>query len=464
MLEDLAGALASLPSAAPCINRFGQYPELCFQHLPVPLEEVTHSLQLQAAEYIKELVAAGRLIKQEAVTLAAFHAMSLSTNSSVLDLCAGSGLRSLQVLEHFNNAASSGFVVANTHHSANLGAAHRAFQGHLQTRLMITSHDPANYPLLKHVEDTRVHETYKFDRVLCFAPSSSDGFIGRREKIWSSYNWKTAYKMHKRQIRIISRAVELTKVGGRLVYMVGSMNPLEAEAVIAFTLGNFKGVLEVVDIHKDLASKSHFKPRRGKRRWKVLDMLSKVSWYKRHSEVPEASANYILPSMFSTPYTDLNWKGAKDDPLGLRGCVRIYAHQQESSGLFIAALRKLKSTSDTIYDDFYEHDATENPNVKQYSLKSDVKFMDKWMKELYLPEEEKAKEAESKGPEYKAVREEVWAEVRKVYGVQKEFGSGNLLCKKGKCIVYVEPTLAEYIHLRRSHRLKVCRQFIRVDI
>jgi len=451
MLDDLTQTLSNLPTTTPCISKLKEYPDPCFKYLPVPPNETTHSLQVQAAEYVEELVAAGRLIKQEVVILTSFLVMELNTNSTVLDLCANSGLRALQILEHFNNSGGHGFVIANVYNPKKLGLIHKRFQGHLKMKLMVTNHDPVNYPLLKHVEDTRVHETYGFDRVVCFAPSSSDGFINKYKDIWLRYNWKTAYKMHKRQIRILSRAVELTKVDGRLIYMVGSMNPLEGEAVIGYILSKYKGVLELIDLHKDLSTKIHLKIRKGKRRWKVLDMLKKINWYKQYIEVPEHSKKYILPSMFTTPYTDINWKNIKDDPMNLHNCIRIYPHDQQSSGLFIAVMRKIKKENDTIYDDFYEYDATENPKVKQYSLKSDIRFMDKWMKDLYLSEEEK----EKKGVEYKVLNKEVWEKIKIQYGIQKEFSIENLYYKKDKVIIYIAPQLAEHLHLRRSHRLKV---------
>ena len=54
------------------------------------------------------------------------------------------------------------------------------------------------------------------------------------------------------QFRIATRAAELLKPGGLMVYSTCSMNPAENEAVVASLLLKFKDKLEIVDARDKL--------------------------------------------------------------------------------------------------------------------------------------------------------------------------------------------------------------------
>jgi hypothetical protein len=195
----------------------------------------------------------------------------------------------------------------------------------------------------------------------------------------------------------------------------------------------------------------------------VLSLGTKVDWYKNFAEVPEEAKKLMSKTMFCEPYTEANWnEGAeKTDPLNLRRCLRVYPQDHDVTGRFIAVFKKLKECNDVIYDDFYELDPIEDPRVKQHSLAAESRFMDKWMHELTLGEEDKAKEMARRDklfPKFKrlvTVQPELWKALVFEFGIQSEFKGERLFYKSLKRIYYVDPAVTQYVDLRRGHRLQV---------
>jgi len=469
MLDDLSNTLKLLPKGtSPCLQKLPLYPLSLYKITDIPLTELAMPLQFQAIEYAKELINVGRLIRQEITTLIPYLCMQLEPNLNVIDICAGQGVRSLQVLEYFNNTNGKGFIVSNVQNGRKLGNLKRVFQGHPQTKLMITCHDPVNYPILKSRDDFKIHEAFRFDRVICFPPSSNDAEIRKNPDIFREYNWKNAYNLHTRQLKILSKSVELCKTGGLIIYSVASMNPIECESVVYTILKKYKDIIELCDVNKIVQDQTTVKIRKGRKRWKILDLTKGVTWYKDYKEVPENSRTFIKESMFGDPYTNKNWEQEygtflKHDPLKISNCIRVYSHDQDSTGVFIAVFKKLKSEIDTIYDDFYELDPTENPKVKQHSLKDEAKYMSKWLNELQMTEQQKY-EKDIKFVKYRQINEKQFSVVRGIYGISKEFDSKNLYCKSEKKIYYLDPNLSTYLNLRKGHRLNVFFPFLDIMI
>lgn len=87
-------------------------------------------------------------------------------------------------------------------------------------------------------------------------PCSGDGAIRKLPNRWKMWNSKDGMELHEVQIQLLKRAIELTKVGGTIVYSTCSLNPIENEAVISEVLSRAKQFspdkslnLEIVDIH-----------------------------------------------------------------------------------------------------------------------------------------------------------------------------------------------------------------------
>jgi 16S rRNA C967 or C1407 C5-methylase (RsmB/RsmF family) len=59
--------------------------------------------------------------------------------------------------------------------------------------------------------------TALFDRILVDAPCSGDGTIRKEPMVWRRWNVKDGVELHALQLKLLSRAIALLRVGGRLV-------------------------------------------------------------------------------------------------------------------------------------------------------------------------------------------------------------------------------------------------------
>lgn len=70
---------------------------------------------------------------------------------------------------------------------------------------------------------------------------SGDGTVRKNPGIWGKWSPADGNGLHSLQLRILLRAMDLLKPGGRLVYSTCSMNPAENESVVAAALNRNKG-------------------------------------------------------------------------------------------------------------------------------------------------------------------------------------------------------------------------------
>ena len=125
-----------------------------------------------------------------------------------------------------------------------------------------------------------------------------------------------ALALHDLQLRIALKGVDLLKVGGRLVYSTCSLNPVENEAVVS----------RLLEARPDLALVDHglgtaWRARPGLATWRLLvddhrgDGVAVAS---------DAYAHLRPPSM----------------DIGLRRCARLYPHDGDRGGFFLAVFVK----------------------------------------------------------------------------------------------------------------------------
>jgi 16S rRNA C967 or C1407 C5-methylase (RsmB/RsmF family) len=230
---------------------------------------------------------------------------------TILDLCAAPGSKLLQLLDQLNADAAqqqhdngSVMLVANdSNRSRLLTVACRSRLSPQRSCLILNASDGRYFPALR----KRGGYKFKFDRVLADVPCSGDGTLRKlSSKEWSQWSTKTHLQLHKLQLRLLLRALELVKKGGRVVYSTCSLDPIENEAVVASAIARLGGpsVYHIVPPPKylDPEATKPFEYSPGATHWMVPHPNYKEDHpivYKSMDEVPKAlHKKDIRPTMF----------------------------------------------------------------------------------------------------------------------------------------------------------------------
>lgn len=328
------------------------------------------------SEFQKFLVAetsVGNISRQEVVSMIPPLLIDLRPGMTALDLCAAPGSKSAQLMEAIHageedamrqvatdvkngtagpepqgpeglndDGRTTGLLIAN---DSDYKRAHMLI--HQMKRLnspnlIVTNHDATMYPSIRlpplpGAEGKQKNRYLKFDRILADVPCTGDGTPRKNYNLWKEWGPANPLGLHAIQNRILVRALQMLKVGGRVVYSTCSMNPIENEAVIASAIERCGGPnnVRIVDCSKELPL---LKRASGLRTWKVMDREGRFwsSWEEveeHRQKVGSSGLARVAETMF--PPT-----GECAD-LPLERCVRVYPHLQDTGGFFITALEKL---------------------------------------------------------------------------------------------------------------------------
>ncbi len=208
--------------------------------------------------------------------------------------------------------------------------------------LIVTNHDATMFPSIKlpsqpsHGGATPPNRYLKFDRILVDVPCSGDGTCRKNINIWKDWNPGNGIGLFSTQVKILFRALQMLKVGGRVVYSTCSMNPVENEAVIASAIDRCGG-LSIVDVVDCGDALPELKRRQGLKDWKVMDKQGKIwnTWAEvedsRAKEGPEGLGK-LIEGMFPPM--------SPNERIPLDRCMRVYPHLQDTGGFFITVLEK----------------------------------------------------------------------------------------------------------------------------
>lgn len=137
--------------------------------------------------------------------------------------------------------------------------------------------------------------------------------------IWKTWNAHNANTLHKIQLPILLRGIEMLKIGGRIVYSTCSFSPgmfdchfillVENEAIVAQAMIQCNGSVKLVDCADRLPG---LKRRAGITEWTVGSKSGEI--YKTFADVPEASRGRIPETTFPP---------ANIADLGMDKCMRI---------------------------------------------------------------------------------------------------------------------------------------------
>lgn len=326
----------------------------------------------------------GNISRQELVSMIPPLLMDLRPGMTVLDLCAAPGSKSAQLLEMIHrgeearirqvvrgitgdadaktedeqedeaarleadpsdDGRATGILIAN---DADYKRSHMLI--HQLKRLsspnmIVTNHDATMYPPIRiaNPEDPSKPKYLKFDRILADVPCSGDGTLRKNVNIWKDWTPANASGLHLTQVRILVRALQMLKPGGRVVYSTCSMNPMENESVVAAAIERCGGPdkIEILDCSNQLPL---LKRKPGLKKWQIMDKSGRIwnSWQEVEEYVktggenngPAIPPSRIVETMFPIP------EGSDCHDLPLDRCMRVYAHQQDTGGFFITALHK----------------------------------------------------------------------------------------------------------------------------
>ncbi|PHH77146.1 hypothetical protein CDD82_3647 [Ophiocordyceps australis] len=324
----------------------------------------------------------GNISRQEVVSMIPPLLMDLRPGMTVLDMCAAPGSKSAQLLEmvHRGEEARVRKVLRSIaqEHGVTLGKETRDEleadldadcsdhgratglliandsdfkRGHMlvhqlkrlsSPNLLVTNHDATQFPSLKLPSSDAAGKKnvyLKFDRILADVPCSGDGTIRKNANLWKEWQPGNALGLHTTQIRILLRALQLLKVGGRVVFSTCSMNPVENEAVIASTIDQCGGPagVDIVDCSDQLPA---LKRKPGLTTWKIMDKSGRMwdSW-KQVCDFAQEENNGIIPGrVVETMFPKLDDSDCSHLPL--ERCMRVYPHLQDTGGFFITVLEK----------------------------------------------------------------------------------------------------------------------------
>jgi tRNA (cytosine34-C5)-methyltransferase len=154
---------------------------------------------------------------------------------------------------------------------------------------------------------------------------SGDGTLRKNVTIWDKWTPKDAFALHRTQVSILSRGIDLLKVGGYIVYSTCSLNPIENEAVVAEALSKHPH-MTLVDTSDTLPGLKHVA---GFTSWKVMTADGK--FHDNYEDMGEHLKKSIASSCFS-----------REDfgQFNLERCLRIHPGLQNTGGFFVALFKK----------------------------------------------------------------------------------------------------------------------------
>ena len=283
--------------------------------------------------------------------LALHHIDAIRQGSKVLDLCASPGSKTLQALEIVAQKGK-GRVIANDIHPGRLDSlrdavARSGLPDVVTSRVTFTNYDASSFPPPKSGK--------LFDAIICDVPCSGDGTIRKDRHILPIWTPSTGNELHSLQVKILSRAIELVKVGGFVLYSTCSLNPVEDEAVISAVMQVESEKSTVTNNGKDETKKfkllewpktllPSFIRRPGISDWKVgfydsnkaeegMDDYGVITFCADKSDAKEfgTTSETLWP-----PESHIGTE------LHLDRCVRILPQENDTGGFFLALIKRTR--------------------------------------------------------------------------------------------------------------------------
>ena len=222
---------------------------------------------------------------QELASMLPIIIMKPEQDETILDLCASPGSKTTQTASEMFN---SGTIIANEVNMGRLKILASNLERCGVTNTIITRKD--GILLCRQLKK----QGFNFNKILVDAPCSGEGTLRSSPKTYIMWNPKTIKKLSRLQIRLVESALEILNPNGTLIYSTCTHAPEENEGVVNNILEKFKGKVKLEKI------KLPIKHREGITKWKDKEFSKEV-----------------------------------------KKCARIYPHDADTEGFFIAKFRRL---------------------------------------------------------------------------------------------------------------------------
>ena len=263
-----------------------------------------------AKDEVKSLMNAlhetGRITRQEAVSMLPVLALDPIPGQIVLDLCASPGSKTTQISEHLGDA---GAVIANEVISGRVNTLVTNVRRHGSKTVIVVQHDGRHIPKVP---------GSGFDGVLVDVPCTGSGTTRKNPDVWRKWRPSSGRSLHTLQYDLLTRAIAVTKPGGRVVYSTCSLDPIENEAVVSRVIAG--GKVRVIPCGKSL---SGVPSSPGMTTWPLLNDRGEL-------DLESTNEEYLLPTNDKTVSSQLN------------DCQRVWNDEIRAGGFFLAVLEKVQ--------------------------------------------------------------------------------------------------------------------------
>lgn len=326
----------------------------------------------------------GNISRQEVVSMIPPLLMDIKLGMTVLDLCAAPGSKSAQLAEMVHggeearvrkvlhkiaeqqgremspdgkeieaeksqaeaeddwsdDGRSTGLLIANDIDNRRAHMLVHQVKRLNSPNLIVTNHDATMFPSIEiESEPGKAKKYLKFDRILADVPCSGDGTCRKNPGVWKDWTPSNGLGLHTMQVRILVRALQMLKVGGRVVYSTCSLNPVENEAVVSSAIERCGGLsnVRIVDCSDALPG---LKRKPGLTKWKLMDKTGRF-WdtWKHVEDEKQAKGEEGLGRLAEAMFPPI--ASSEEDRVPLERCIRVYPHLQDTGGFFITVLEKL---------------------------------------------------------------------------------------------------------------------------
>jgi len=176
---------------------------------------------------------------QEIASMLPVLALKPEKDELVLDLCAAPGSKTTQMASMMNN---TGTIIANEVSLGRIKILASNAERCGVTNIVITKQDGSL--LCRKLDGLG----YQFDKILIDAPCSGEGTLRSTPKTARMWNINTVRKLSGVQKGLFFSAFNILKKGGEIVYSTCTHSPEENEGVVSFILEEFKGRVKIEEI------------------------------------------------------------------------------------------------------------------------------------------------------------------------------------------------------------------------